>query len=54
MQQVFTLRKIILIFGITLAVFGCAMNKEVSEKVVAVQYEYSANGELDSYTVYLY
>ena len=54
MQQVFTLRKMLLIFGFALAAFGCDMNKEVSEEVVAVQYEYSANGELYSYTVYLY
>ena len=43
MQHVLTLRKIFLIFGFALVVFGCDPNKEIP---VAL-YSYSANGDGD-------
>jgi hypothetical protein len=50
MQHAFTLRKIFLIFGFALAAFGCDMNKvqlpNANKEVLAVQYSYTANGEL--------
>ena len=48
MQQVFALRKIILIFGFILVFIGCTMNKDFDEtkEVLAVKYTYSTNGEL--------
>jgi len=54
MRHVLALRKIILIFGFALAVFGCDMNKvQLSDTNEAV-YTYSANGELLNYSEYEY
>jgi hypothetical protein len=54
MQQVFTLRKIIFIFGFALAAFGCDMNKaqlsNANKEVLSAMYSYSASGELSGYS----
>jgi len=58
MHQVLTLRKILLIFGFALAVFGCDTDKaqlpNANKEVLAVQYTYTVNGELEFYRVFLY
>ena len=48
MQHVLTLRKIFLIFGFALVVFGCDANKEIPVTL----YSYSTNGELTFRTAF--
>ena len=58
MQRVLTLRKIFLIFGFALTALSCdtdnAQLPNANKEVLATIYSYSANGELHSYSVYLY
>ncbi|MCL1930723.1 MAG: hypothetical protein FWF55_02830 [Treponema sp.] len=58
MQRVLTLRKIFLIFGFALVVFGCdtdnAQLPNANKEVLAAIYSYSANGELSGYYEYEY
>jgi len=53
MQHVLTLRKIFLIFGFALVVFGCdtdnAQLTNANKEVLAAMYSYSASGELSGY-----